>query len=144
MHPVDNGFHVGVLDLCGTAAGEVVSEGQEVLNPDHLHPALCKGGIVLDGLLFAALLGVGTGRGLDHAVVQRQPAELPGAEHRGEIGIRIAEVIVLRIQFGHDLIDVDRCFLGLCVVGQRRRRAQNRGRRKAESARRGSLQKVSA
>ena len=117
---VDDSSDMGGLDRLLTAAREVLAEGQEVFDPDHLHTALGKRGIILNGFFLAASLGVGTGGGFHHAVVQGQTAELPGAENRGEIGIRVAEIVVLGIQFGHCLVDIDfffRCAFCRCGHG---------------------------
>ena len=97
MNAVHNRLDMRICDLGGTGSREIVVELQKVLHPDHLYAAFGKVGIVLDRFLLAALLGIGTGSRLHHAVAELEPAELPRAEHRGKIGIRVAEIVILRI-----------------------------------------------
>ena len=143
VNAVNDSLDMGVLDLHGAAAREIISERKEVFHPDHFHAALCESSIVFNRFLFTAFLGIGACRGFHHAVIQRQPAEFPRAENRGKVRVRIAEIIILRVQLRHGLIYVYRglrCFLPLGKGD----RAQNACRRDPECAGRRTFQKITS
>ena len=145
----------GVGELAHLLVGELIDVGVdgvlvgqedvgEVLHPDHLGAAGRQAPVVLHEGVPAAVLVVGTGRGLHDAVGELHVPELPGRQHLGQVAGVLAVVVVPGIQlFGDGNVDV--ALAGGCgalarggqVVSARRGGRRLRGATDEPCARRG-------